>query len=60
VTFYVAIKKSIGPLDAAAVDETKRDHNDQSKSMFSNFKGLVHPKMKILSVFTYPHVVPTP
>jgi len=23
-------------------------------------KGLVHPKMKILSVFTHPHVVPTP
>jgi len=22
-------------------------------------KGLVHPKMKILSVFTHPHVVPT-
>jgi len=21
-------------------------------------KGLVHPKMKILSVFTHPHVVP--
>jgi len=24
------------------------------------FKGLVHLKMKILSVFTHPHVVPTP
>jgi len=23
-------------------------------------KGLVHPKMKILSVFTHPHVVQTP
>jgi len=23
-------------------------------------KGLVHPKMKILSVFTHPRVVPTP
>jgi len=23
-----------------------------------HFKGLVHPKMKILSVFTHPHVVP--
>jgi len=23
-------------------------------------KGLVHPKMKILSVFTHPHVVSTP
>jgi len=23
-----------------------------------NIKGLVHPKMKILSVFTHPHVVP--
>jgi len=25
-----------------------------------SLKGLVHPKMKILSVFTHPHVVPTP
>jgi len=24
----------------------------------SRFKGLVHPKMKILSVFTHPHAVP--
>jgi len=24
----------------------------------SRFKGLVHPKMKILSVFTHPYVVP--
>jgi len=24
----------------------------------TSFKGLVHPKMKILSVFTHPHVVP--
>jgi len=24
----------------------------------SHFKGLVHPKMKILSVFTHSHVVP--
>jgi len=23
-------------------------------------KGLVHPKMKILSIFTHPHVVPNP
>jgi len=23
-------------------------------------KGLIHPKMKILSVFTHPHVVSTP
>jgi len=23
-----------------------------------DLKGLVHPKMKILSVFTHPHVVP--
>jgi len=27
---------------------------------FLKLKGLVHPKMKILSVFTHPHVVPTP
>jgi len=24
------------------------------------FKGIVHPKMKIISVITLPHVVPTP
>jgi len=30
----------------------------QSKN--KGFKGLVHPKMKIMSVFTHPHVVPTP
>ncbi len=23
-------------------------------------KGLLHPKMKILSLITYPHVVPNP
>jgi len=28
------------------------------KSLFILFKGLVHPKMKILSVFTHPHFVP--
>jgi len=26
----------------------------------NTFKWLVHPKMKILSVITHPHVVPTP
>jgi len=31
----------------------------QESSLYS-LKGLVHPKMKILSVFTHPHVVPTP
>ncbi len=25
-----------------------------------NFKGLLHPKINILTLFTYPHVVPTP
>jgi len=25
---------------------------------YISVKGLVHPKMKILSVFTHPHVVP--
>jgi len=29
-------------------------------SLSKTLKGLVHPKMKILSVFTHPHVVPTP
>ncbi len=24
------------------------------------FKGIVHPKMKILSLITHPHVVPNP
>ncbi len=27
---------------------------------FSLFKGLLHPKMKILSLITYPYVVPNP
>jgi len=36
-------------------DVVKR--ND-SKAGYEPFKGLVHPKMKILSVFTHPHVVP--
>jgi len=26
----------------------------------SSLRGIVHPKIKILSVFTHPHVVPTP
>jgi len=30
------------------------------QNMCVELKGLVHPKMKILSVFTHPHVVPTP
>ncbi len=25
-----------------------------------NFKWLLHPKINILTLFTYPHVVPTP
>jgi len=25
-----------------------------------SFKGLVHPKMKMMSLITHPHVVPTP
>ncbi len=29
----------------------------QYKSIFNNFKGIVHPKMKILSLITHPHVV---
>jgi len=27
--------------------------------MHANLKGIVHPKIKILSSFTHPHVVPT-
>jgi len=27
---------------------------------FSTLKGLVHPKMKIKSLITHPHAVPTP
>ncbi len=26
----------------------------------ANFKGLLHPKIKILSLITYPYVVPNP
>jgi len=31
-----------------------------SASVLNNFKGLVHPKMKIKSLITHPHAVPTP
>jgi len=30
----------------------------RAKQLQQCIKGLVHPKMKILSVFTHPHVVP--
>jgi len=30
----------------------------RAKQLQQYIKGLVHPKMKILSVFTHPHVVP--
>jgi len=45
---------------------TENDQNIQVETvktaikLSNDFKGLVHPKMKILSVFTHPHVVPTP
>ncbi len=29
-------------------------------SKIYSIKGLLHPKMKILSLITYPHVVPNP
>jgi len=32
--------------------------NKNEKKKQLNIKGLVHPKMKFLSVFTHPHVVP--
>ncbi len=31
-----------------------------TKSATLPFKGLLHPKMKMLSLITYPHVVPNP
>jgi len=34
----------------------KHHHNNQGAEIL--VKGLVHPKMKIQSVFTHPHVVP--
>ncbi len=51
--------------------EIKREVNDQITKHSSFFcyyyylcsntiKGLLHPKMKMLSLFTYPHVIPTP
>ncbi len=30
------------------------------QSQVKLFKGIVHPKMKILSLITHPHVVPNP
>ncbi len=34
--------------------------NRFAKKFYLVFKGLLDPKMKMLSLFTYPHVVPTP
>jgi len=33
---------------------------DEASSRLCTFKGLVHPKMKIKSLITHPHAVPTP
>jgi len=38
---------------------TTFDFNNVLVHFGINIKGLVHPKMKILSVFTHPHVVST-
>jgi len=35
-----------------------KKHQTLVISLNVTFKGLVHPKMKILSVFTHPHDVP--
>jgi len=37
------------------MDKTK---NTVSEFIMIDFKGIVHPKMKILSLFTHPQVVP--
>jgi len=37
----------------------KKSHWTFFQGFFKSFKELVHTKMKILSVFTQPHVVPT-
>jgi len=33
---------------------------EQQDNPANKFKGLVHPKMKIKSLITHPHAVPTP
>ncbi len=36
------------------------EHNNTHITLNITFKGLLHPKIIILSFFTYPHVVPNP
>jgi len=38
----------------------KIQHVTTSYLQENEFKGLVHPKMKIKSLITHPHAVPTP
>jgi len=49
--------KSYGHGVMPKAEEILASHLSPDTASF--FKGLVHPKMKILSVFTHPHVVPT-
>ncbi len=39
---------------------TKEETQPLVISMSSRLKGIVHPKMKIMSLITYPHVIPNP
>jgi len=51
--FFFGFFQVFGALDVAAQRKTLCYLTDSH-----NIKGLVYPKMKVLSVFTHPHVVP--
>jgi len=43
-------------MDEGLIQITVRKHAEYCNA----FKGLIHPKMKIKSLITHPHAVPTP
>jgi len=50
--------KSISPRESGEHEHTHMATFQNNHHTLVLFKGLVPPKMKILSVFTHPHVVP--
>jgi len=62
-TLHWAERNSCRPIQNIVSSSVKRTKNSKvliTGGQLGTLKGLVHPKMKILSVFTHPHVVPTP
>uniref|UniRef100_A0A8C2PWB2 Histone-lysine N-methyltransferase EZH2 n=1 Tax=Cyprinus carpio TaxID=7962 RepID=A0A8C2PWB2_CYPCA len=41
-------------------DDAEDSHKDHALIQLKYIKGILHPKMKIFSLFNYPHVVPNP